>query len=281
MRRIGILFNANIAEAEKLAQALAGEAEKSGISAWLCPALDETKSKGYLTGTDMVMSLGGDGTMLRAARLTAPQGIPILGVNLSNWGFTTELNGEQALSEIHDFLAGGGWIDERSMLQVELPSRINPPTLHALNDAVVARGASIRVIQVRASVDGQPVATCKGDGVILATATGSTGYSLAAGGPILFPNAKDFVMTPIVPYIGLGDPLVLGSESKVELEVQTVPEARLSIDGQEEFSLESRDTVTIKRSPYTSRLLRIQPQYFFYNKLLEKLSGKDRIRDKG
>ncbi len=281
MRNVGILFNAKIERAEGLAQGLAREAEKSGVSAWFCPALDETQSKEYLTGTDMVMSLGGDGTMLRAARLTAPQGIPVLGINLGNWGFTTELEGEQALSAIPEFLAGQGWIDERAMLQVELPSRLNVPALHALNDVVVARGASIHVIHVRASVDGDPMAAWGGDGLIVATATGSAAYSLAAGGPVFPPAAGDFVLTPVAPYAGLRSSLVLKGESVIELELHTTREARASIDGQTEFRLEDGDRVRVVRSHYTTRFLRLRPRSDYYNILWERLSGRDRTWDEG
>ncbi|MFP4641717.1 MAG: NAD(+)/NADH kinase [Dehalococcoidia bacterium] len=281
MRSVGILFNAKIGRAEGLAQELVREAEKSGVSAWLCPALDEAQSREYLNGTDMVMSLGGDGTMLRAARLTAPQGIPVLGINLGNWGFTTELEGEQALSAIPEFLAGKGWIDERVMLQVELPSRLNVPALHALNDVVVARGASIHVVHVRVLVDGEPVAACSGDGVIVATATGSTAYSLAAGGPVFLPDAGEFVLTPVAPYAGLRRSLVLTGESDIELEVHTTREARASVDGQTEFDLRDGDKVKVGQSPYITRLLRLQPRSSYYNMLLEKLSGKDRAWNEG
>lgn len=281
MRRVGILFNARIENSESLAQELAREAGRSGVSAWLCPALDEKQSKEYLAGTDMVMSLGGDGTILRAARLTAPQGIPVLGINLGNWGFTAELEGEEAISAIPEFLAGKGWVDERAMLQVELPSPLNAPALHALNDVVVARGASIHVVHIRASVNGDPLAAWSGDGLIVATATGSTAYSLAAGGPVLLPVAGDFVLTPVAPYGGLRSSLVLTGESTIELELRTTREARVSIDGQREFRLEDGDTVRVVRSPYITRLLRLQPRSSYYNTLWEKLSGKDRTWNKG
>jgi NAD+ kinase len=274
MKKVGILFNARIDAARSLALELEKTLGELKASAWICPASDETKAKQQLAGTEMILSLGGDGTMLRTARLSAPLAIPILGVNMGNLGFTTELSGQEVLSKISRFLAGEGWIDERTMLQTELPSEAGAPILHALNDMVVARGKLVRIIRVKASVNGQPIATYKADGVIVATATGATGYSLAAGGPILFPDAKEFLLTPIMSHLGLTASLVLSPESIIELEVQTTHEARVSIDGQVEFPLQSGDVIRVSRSPYVARLLRIQPQKFFHETLLQRLTGK-------
>lgn len=277
MKRVGILFNSNIAAAPGLAQSMAKKLQQSGVSVWLYPAADEARAREEFAGTGMILSLGGDGTMLRAARLAAPEAIPILGINLGNLGFTTEIDGREALTRIAGFLAGESWTDERAMLQAELPSCSS--AIHALNDVVVGRGSIVRVIRVKVSVDGQPVTTYKGDGVIVATATGSTGYSLAAGGPILFPNAQEILLTPIAPHLGLTASLVLSPQSVIELEVQTAHQARVSIDGQLGFPLQSGDTVRIRRSPYITRLLRIQPRSFFHQTLLQRLSAEGRSAD--
>jgi len=274
MKRIGILFNPRIAAAESLALELEKTLGQLENSVWICQTADEVKAKEQLAGTEMILSLGGDGTMLRVARLAAPEAVPILGVNLGNLGFTTELSGQEVFSKITTFLSGEGWIDERAMLQVELPAQAGASALHALNDVVIARGAIVRVIQVKASVNGQPITTYRADGVIVATATGATGYSLAAGGPILFPHAKEFLLTPIMSHLGLTAALVLPSEAVVELEVQTAHEAKVSIDGQVEYPLNSGNTIRVKRSPYTAKLLRIQPPSFFYETLLRKLGGR-------
>ncbi|MBT9163745.1 MAG: NAD kinase [Chloroflexi bacterium] len=281
MRRVGILFNANIAAAPGLAQSLAKKLQQSSISVWAYPSSDEARAREELAGTEMILSLGGDGTMLRAARLIAPEAIPLLGIKLGDLGFTTEISGREALTKISSFLNGESWTDERAMLQAELPSHASPAVIHALNDIVVGRGSIIRVIRVKASVNGQPVTTYKGDGVIVATATGSTGYSLACGGPILFPNAQDILLTPIAPHLSLATSLVLSPQSVIELEVQTTHEARVSIDGQLEFLLRSGDTVRIRRSPYTTRLLRIQPRPFFHQTLLQRLSARAGSADEG
>ena len=276
MKKAGILYNSRIPATQELADKLKEIMTKHDFSSWICPASDESKAIVKLAGTELLISLGGDGTMLRAARLAAPEAIPILGINMGHLGFTTELSGLEATEKLPSFLDREGWIDERAMLQVELPLQSTTVKVHALNDVVVARGSIVRVIKVRASVNGQPITTYKADGLIVATATGSTGYSLAAGGPILFPNARELLLTPLMSHLGLNAAMVLSADAVVELEVQTAHEAKLSIDGQVEFPLRNVDTIRIKRSPYTTRLLRIQPQSFYYQTLLKKLGGKER-----
>jgi NAD+ kinase len=160
------------------------------------------------------------------------------------------------------------------MLQVELPSQAGPSTLHAVNDMVVARGAIVRVIKVEASINGQPITTYKADGVIVATATGSTGYSLAAGGPILYPQSRDLLLVPIIPHLSPAYAVVLPSTAVIQLRVTAVHQATLSIDGHINLPLSDGDMITIKHSPNAARFLRIHPETSFYSSLEQKLKGK-------
>jgi len=190
----------------------------------------------------------------------------------------TELSVDEVMGKLPALLAGEGWIDERSLLEAELspadeghePRR----TFHALNDVVVARGAVARVIYVEASIDGEPLTTYKADGVIVATATGSTGYSLAAGGPILHPQAKEFQLLPILPHLSSAYTVVLPSTATVKLSISTTHPATLSIDGHMNLPLSTGATVTIKHSSNTVRFLRIHPETSFYSSLEQKLKGK-------
>jgi NAD+ kinase len=271
MRRIGILFHPKIPKAEELAHDIAKGLSHIPATFWLCSAWDEEQAKEEVNGTDLLLSIGGDGTMLRAARIAAPLSIPILGINLGHLGFITELRAEEAVAKIPPLLAGEGWLDERAMLEAKLPSQ--KASFHALNDAVVARGARARVIRVGVTIDGELLTAYKCDGVIVATATGSTGYSLAAGGPILYPQAKELVLIPISAHLSLRLPLVLSPEVALALEVHTDHQAVLSIDGQIDVQLHDGDVVELKRSPYTTRLLRAYPPPFFYRTLTQRLSG--------
>ena len=147
-------------------------------------------------------------------------------------------------------------------------------TFYALNDVVTARGAIARVVYVETSIDDELLTTYKADGVIVATATGSTGYSLAAGGPILQPQAKELVLVPILPHLDPAYPMVLPPTAVVRLGISTVHPATLSIDGHINLPLSSGAVVTVKRSSNTARFLRIHPETSFYGSLERRLKGK-------
>jgi NAD+ kinase len=158
------------------------------------------------------------------------------------------------------------------MLQVEcLSSGGNGHSFHGLNDAVVSRGEVARVVHLKVWVDGEPLTTVKGDGVILATATGSTGYALSAGGPILYPQAREIVLQPLAPHLSWRTPLVLTPEAVVEIEVVTDHSAVLSLDGQVNRSLAEGDRVRACRSPHSARFLRTEPPGYFYRSLGRRL----------
>ena len=273
-KKIGILFQSKVSTAGTLAQQLAKVVGDMGVSVWVCSAWEEDKACEQIKGTRFIICLGGDGTILRAARIASPRGVPILGINLGRLGFMTELNAEDALTKVPDFIEGMGWVEERAMLQAELVSA-NIPPLHALNDVVVGRGERCRLIRVKATIDGELLTTYKCDGLIVATATGSTGYSLAAGGPILHPQAEEMLLKPIAAHLSLASALVLPSEATVELEVSTTHRATLSIDGQIEVPLSDGDVVRVKRSPYITKMLRAEWPAAFYSTLMPKLEKRE------
>jgi len=163
------------------------------------------------------------------------------------------------------------------MLEAELsPAGKDEPagTFYALNDVVVARGAIARMIYVEASIDGQPLTTYKADGMVVATATGSTGYSLAAGGPILHPQSQEFILLPILPHLSSTYPMVLPYASIVKLRITTAHQAILSIDGHIHLPVNNDAMVTVKHSARTARFLRIGPETSFYSSLEQRLKGK-------
>ena len=279
MKRVGIIYHPVKEAAYTLAEKLAEFLGTEGLSVWLCSAWEGETAKAQVDGTDLILSIGGDGTILRAAQAVLPGLTPIVGVNLGKLGFMTELSVDEATAKLPALLAGEGWIDERSLLEAELSPTDEghePPRMfYALNDVVVARGAVARVIHVEASIDGEPLTTYKADGVIVATATGSTGYSLAAGGPILHPQAKESLLLPISPHLSAAYVLVLPSTATVKLCLSTTAHpATLSIDGHINFSLSSGATITVKHSSNTVRFLRIHPETSFYSSLEQRLKGK-------
>lgn len=273
-KKVGILFQPKIQAAGNLAGELEKVVKDLGASAWVCSSWEEERATEHVDGTELIICLGGDGTMLRAARIANLSSVPILGVNLGRIGFMTELNPGEVLEQVPALIEGAGWVEERAMLLAEIASADTSP-LYALNDVVVARGERCRLIRVKASVDGEFVTTYKCDGVIIATATGSTGYSLAAGGPILHPQAREILLKPIAAHLSLNTAIVLPSDSAIELEISTTHDARLSLDGQLEISLSDGSVVRVKRSPYVTRLVRIKQPMLFYQTLMQRLEKRE------
>ncbi len=278
MKRVGILYHPMKESAHALAEKLEEFLSSRGISVWLCSAWEGGTAKAKVNGTDLIISIGGDGTILRAAQAVVPGKTLITGINLGTLGFMTELTIDEVTEKLPALLAGEGWIDERSLLEAELSpageGQESPSVFHALNDVVVARGAIARVIHVEASINGEPLTTYKADGVILATATGSTGYSLAAGGPILHPRSKEFLMLPILPHLCAAYTLVLPPTAVVKLRLSTTNSATLSVDGHINLRLSDGATITVKHSSNTVRFLRIHPESLFYSTLEQRLKGK-------
>lgn len=274
-KKVGILYHPLNDAAHALAHKLEPFLTSKGVSVWLCSAWETEKAKTQLDNTELILTVGGDGTILRAAHVAVLNQTPITGINLGKLGFMTELSADEAMTRLPDLLAGEGWIDERAMFEVELsPSDKKPPQkFYALNDVVMARGSIARVVYIEASVNGEPLTTYKADGVIVATATGSTGYSLAAGGPILHPQARELLLLPILPHLSYAYSLVLPVTAVVTLSISTAHQASLSVDGHINLTLDSGAAITVRPSSVTTRFLRIHPNRF-YSSLEEKLKGK-------
>lgn len=276
MKRIGILYHPKLDKARPLAEELEKFLKGRGISPWLCSAWEEEQAKSQVPDSDLVLSVGGDGTILRAVRISVPWSVPVVGVNLGTVGFMTELNATEVFDKLSHLLGGDGWVDDRAMLEAELltQGQRSGKTFQALNDVVIGRGRPARLVSIEAMIDGEPFTTYRADGVIVATATGSTAYSLAAGGPVLYPQSREILLKPISSHFSLSQALVLPPEAVIELKVSTPHEAMFTVDGQVEVPLDSGDGVRIKLSSYVARFLRLRPKGYFYSSLEEKLRGK-------
>ncbi len=221
---------------------------------------------------DVAITLGGDGSILRAARVAAVYGTPVLGINLGKLGFLAEIEPADVSTRIPPLVRGDYWIEQRIMLRVE--HRRGEQTLahyQALNEAVVGRRSLSRVVRVPVRLNGQELATYKGDGVLVATPTGSTAYSHAADGPILHPEVRDLVITPICAHPRPTGSIVVPSNTEITLTALTDHEAALSIDGQDDVPMHDGDTAVMGISPYTARFLRSQRRDYFYQTLMRKL----------
>ena len=227
---------------------------------------------GRLRETDLVVTLGGDGTFLAGARLAAPRGIPLLGVNLGRLGFLTELEAEQVEDGIARFINGSYRIEERTILQVTV-RRAERNVVHAigLNEVVVNRAGDARMLRVEIDVGGQEVGTIDADGIMVATATGSTAYALASGGPILEPTLRDLVLVPMNPFALTVRPIVFPPGQDISLAIARGP-AEMRVDGARRGrSIETGDTLRCGSHPRRLKVVRFSPPERFYQRLGEKL----------
>lgn len=279
VKKIGIIYHPMKEAAQNLAKELEKALTSRGVSVWLHSAWEWEGAKAKVNGTDLILSIGGDGTILRAAQVVTPGMTPIIGINMGRLGFMSELSVDEVMSKLPALLVGEGWFDERFLLEAELSDadekNKQPCKFYALNEVVVARGAVVRSVNIEASINNEPLTIYRADGVVVATATGSTGYSLAAGGPILYPQAQEFLLMPLLPHLSLPYPIVLPSTAEVKLNLITFNPAILSIDGHINLPLSTGATVTVKHSPNTIRFLRVHPQASFYSTLERKLKGKE------
>jgi NAD+ kinase len=275
---IGILYHPRVVTTRLKAEEIAGFLKAQGTSVWICSAWDTVEACKKMKDTGLLLTVGGDGTILRAVQAVIPQMTPITGINQGKLGFMTELGNDEAVNKLPVLISGEGWTDERAMLQAEVTCKGRAPQVfHALNDIVMARGGIARLIRIEASLDGQPLPVYKADAVIVATATGSTGYALAAGGPVLYPHAPEMLMVPVAPHLCPGYPLLVPEKSVIVLRLNTYLDATLSIDGHINIVLTDGDTVAIRRSPYIARFRRIRPEGAFFTTLEEKLKGKQGV----
>ncbi len=217
--------------------------------------------------------------MLWAARLAILQSVLLLGVNMGRLGFLTELRAEEALDKLGAILEGDFRVEERTMLHAEfLPvpgaSDDAEKRYHALNDVVIGRGTPGRAVSVEVSLDGELLAHYRADAVIVATATGSTGYVLSAGGPILHPEAHELVLMPVAPHLAAARALVLPSSTVLELRTVTDHAAVLSVDGQVNQELVNGEGVRVFRSPHLARFLRLGAPLDYYAALSEGLGWR-------
>lgn len=217
-----------------------------------------------LAEADLVISFGGDGTLIRAAHICSERGTPILGVYYGRFGFVTQCLPEEIGAALGDFMDGKATIDDRMMVQTELlRGDRTVAALHSLNESVVQRSATTRLLTFDVKVDGTLMARYPADGVMVATPTGSTAYNLSAGGPVVDPKIHALLITAIMPHTLSSRPLVLRPDVTIDILVETRGDAVLSCDGQSRLHLLSGDSVRITRSSRVTRLVTLDDGDFF------------------
>jgi len=232
----------------------------------------------FLKEVDLIISLGGDGTLLRAARLAATEDIPVFGVNLGGLGFLTQIGINDLEKSLEKLYQGRYFIDERMMLNCTVKRKEEEiKKFTALNDIVIGKGAFARIICLATYVNNDYVITYSADGLVVSTSTGSTAYSLSAGGPILNPNINSIILTPICPHTLSARPLIIGENDQVKIKLESSEEkVMVTIDGQEGFVLKTKDEVIIKKSDHKAQLITFKEKSF-YAILREKLRRSGQI----
>lgn len=228
--------------------------------------------------SSLMVVLGGDGTLIAAVRAVGDHDVPVLGVNLGSLGFLTEITLEEMYQTLEGWLAGTVSETSRMMLEVILTRRGEPlHTHHILNDVVINKGALARIVDLETSVDGQYLTTYKADGLIISTPTGSTGYSLSAGGPIVHPGNDSIVVTPICPHTLTNRPIVVSRTAEVRVTLRSLPdeEVYLTLDGQVGVRLEPEDWVRVTLSRRRARLIS-SPARSYFELLRTKLKWGER-----
>jgi NAD+ kinase len=278
---VGLVGNRRYRQIEKILTTMAAEAPKLGARLFLEPELASLvpgQAASTLKGSkiEVLISLGGDGTLLRGARLAAERGIPVLGINLGHVGFLASADPDAATEMLRRVVRGEYTIESRLALKTLIGD--TPHEFLAVNDVVIHKGGIARVIRMSVAVDGVEVGTYSADGLIVATPTGSTAYSMSAGGPIVVPSVDAFVITAICPHTLAVRPLVVPANATVTVvALDPVPrpdELLVSIDGQVAAKLAPKQVVTIVRASQPALLARIDAESFFA-RLRQKLQWGD------
>lgn len=275
MRRIGLLYNPLSETSTQVSIDVAQWLQGRGIEVWRGVSHEGREVPTVLEGLDLLIALGGDGTVLRAARLAIPRNIPVLPVALGHLSFMAELQPEELYDGLAILLSGGGWRDERSLLAATIIHDGHgggaPEQVLALNEVVLGRGEVSRIVSVDVEIYDARITTYHADGIIAATATGSTAYNLAAGGPIVDPRARALVLVPIAAHLTNIPSLVLHEDAVVTLKLRSRHEAAFAADGRESIPLHEGDIVEVRRAEQTCVFARVHPPSTFYAMLTRRL----------
>jgi len=275
IRRVLVLYNPHLAPARSLVETITAQLAGLGVQTTSGSVRDLGFMEGVMAGQQVAITMGGDGSILRAARVAARHDVPVLGVNFGKVGFLAEVQPEALSALAPHLISGDYWIERRLMIQVELRrGGLVLGIYDALNEVVVARRSLARVVRIRTFLDDQLLTTYKADGLVVATPTGSTAYALAAGGPILHPEVRNLVVQPICPHLTLNSALVLPATTIVRMEVGTSHEATVSIDGQIDGAIDDGDVVLVRPSLRAGLFLRVRQRNYFYESLLDRLRSQ-------
>jgi NAD+ kinase len=240
------------------------EIEREAIAKQTGCAVAEVEAEKLAAQVDLVLVLGGDGTMIATSRMLGDTEVPVLGINFGGLGYLAEFRIEELYAALESILSGNYRLDKRVMLSVELGGAEEATRNRVLNDVVINKSALARIIEIEAYLNGQFVNSFRADGLIVSTPTGSTAYNLSAGGPVIFPSMNAVVITPICPFTLSNRPIVVPDDAIIELRLKTDKEdVALTLDGQVGFPLKIDDRVIIRKSKTTFNLVQPMNRNYF------------------
>ena len=279
IQRIGILAHPGKPDTHPVAHDIAADLRRRGVHTWVRAVWDEAEVQAAVAGVDVVMAIGGDGAMLRAGRVCAEQGVPVLGVNMGWLGFLTEIEKpEDCADSLEQLLAGDYWIEERMLLQACLlqDRRRVIGEFRALNDIVISGSVFGRMIQIDCYIDQHWATTYNADALIISTPTGSTAYALATGGPILPPELRNILMVPMAPHLSMERSIVLSRGAVVDIE--PMPDNRhpviLNVDGRKAATIGDGQHLRITSAQPVCRFVRLRERNYFYRSLLDRMEPR-------
>jgi NAD+ kinase len=281
VRRAALLVHPELDGVEQLAADILTYLHNHDIEAdqgWVDP--DAVDDEIGVSDLDLIIALGGDGTMLRAGSHGSRTGTPVLGINLGRVGFLTEVKRENWRLALDQVLAGDCWLEARMRLSIALERAGQQiGRWEALNEGVVSRGRTARPIRLRAQVDGRFLATYVADALICATPTGSTAYALAAGGPILPPRMRNLLLMPVAPHLSVDRGIVLPEGSSVDVHLLSGHDTDLTCDGQVALALQAGDRITVETSDRDALFCRLKDQGYFFRNLMSYLGTESEPED--
>jgi NAD+ kinase len=279
IKKVGIVANTEKEKLPQYARSLMSWLEERGMEVFAEAAFGAKMGiaggctwENLARETQLIIVLGGDGTMLRAARHLAKYSVPIVGINMGSFGYLTEVNFNEMYSALEFILAGDYATERRMMLDVTIShgkTVISAGTV--LNDVVINRGNLSRIVELEVAINDQYLMTFKADGLIISTPTGSTAYSLSAGGPIVYPEKDLIIINPICPHTLTNRPIIIPQDSDLRITMWSKEKgATLTLDGQESFRIKSGDVINVKRSKLVTKLV-LSPHRSYWEILRSKL----------
>lgn len=277
IQTIGILAHPRREQSIPVAEKIQVQAQQQGMQTWLCEQWTKRCNDERIPQSDAVVVIGGDGAILQASRICAPHQVPVFGVNMGYLGFLTEATPNQWENCVGALQRGEYWIESRLMIRGEIfreGKMLNAED--ALNDVVVGRGAVAKTIHLDAYIDGEWATGYNADGLIIATATGSTAYALAAGGPIMPPELDNILMIPVAPHLSMERPVILSQGATVTIIIspRTETETMVTIDGSTTVTLHQGDEVRVHASENRSRFIRLQGRNYFFRSLMDRMEPR-------